>query len=410
MGDIPIQVGDPDEARQAVAGLISQKVDFVTIYVDDAMGRAPNMGPDIYTAIIDEAHKSNLKVFAEVFYLADAKGLVNANVDGLLAGVRDRAVDDELVTMMKEKNTYLTPTLTALEAKFVYADRPDWLGEQLMREAYPAQLSAYLADTVVQNRFRRNPDLARLRQQYSTATANLKKMADGGVKIAFGTGSGSPDTYPGYFEHRELGLMVAAGMSPLDAIKSATSVAAEAIGASEIGTLAAGKNADFIILARNPLDEIAATQQIDYIYRNGKEVARLPMIQNIQIEVPRVTEDDRAQDRAAQAKAAAEAREAAREHFGKYTLGTSQTVRGLPVPTPTGSTSSVQAGAPTRITVSMRGASAADLTGFYSAVLPRYRWQAQGNCFQRQSPLSQRTNVLCMQASAGQIALTITEQ
>ena len=89
-----------------------------------------------------------------MFSLADAKDLVKSGIDGLTTSIRDKEVDDELISMMKQKGTYYAPALTGLEAKFVYADKPDWLGEQTMREVYPAQLSAYLADTVTMNRFR----------------------------------------------------------------------------------------------------------------------------------------------------------------------------------------------------------------------------------------------------------------
>src|SRR5207244_2825707 len=83
-----------------------------------------------------------------------------------------------------------------------------------------------LADPVTMNKFKRNPELGALRQQYATAMKNLKKMADGGVRIALGTNSGSPDTYPGYFELREMISMVEAGMQPMYVIKAATVVPA----------------------------------------------------------------------------------------------------------------------------------------------------------------------------------------
>ena len=211
------------------------------MWVEDNMGRSPKLKPEVYRAIIDEAHKRNLKAFASVFSLADAKDLVKSGVDGLTTSIRDKEVDDELISMMKQKGTYYTPALTGLEAKFVYADKPDWLGEQTMREVYPAQLSAYLADTVTMNRFKRNPDLPALREQYAVAKKNLKKMSDGGVKVVLGTDSGTPDTYPGYFELRELALMGDAGMSPAEVIKAATSTSAEALGLKEQGVAGARK-------------------------------------------------------------------------------------------------------------------------------------------------------------------------
>jgi imidazolonepropionase-like amidohydrolase len=407
--DIPLEVSTEAEARKGVADQAAAKVDFITMWVEDNMGRSPKLKPEVYRAIIDEAHKHNLKAYASVFSLADAKDLVKSGIDGITSSIRDREVDGELIALMKEKGTFYTPSLTALEAKFVYADRPNWLGEQTMREVYPAQLSAYLADAVVMNRFRRNPDLAALRSQYSTAQKNLKALADGGVKIALGTDSGTPDTYPGYFELRELALMGAAGMQPADVIKAATSVSAAALGINDQGTLAVGKKGDFLVLSSNPLEKIENVKEISVIYMNGNELDRGSLIQNITIDVPRITAKDRAEDAVAQARAAQEAAEAKMEHFGKFVLGPAANVRGVPIPTPKGSKAAVNAGPPAKVTISMR-ATAAELRAFYVAALPKYRWAAAGNCWERTNPVSNKLQSACLETSANSAVLQIAEK
>src|SRR5262245_52613397 len=246
LSDVTIQVSGADDARRAVMGLAADGVDAIKLWMDDGNGKGPRPKPDAIAAVIDEAHKRKLKVVAQVFSLSDAKELVQAGVDGFVSSIRDREVDDVLVSAMKQKNVFLAPALTAAEAKFVYADKPNWLGEQTMREVYPAQLAGYLADPVSINRFKRLSELGDLRQQYSTALKNLKKLSDGGVKIALGTNSGAPDTYPGYFELREMIAMADAGMKPIDVIKASTSVPAEILGLTDLGTIAVGKTADFL--------------------------------------------------------------------------------------------------------------------------------------------------------------------
>src|SRR5438105_4528796 len=359
LGNIPISVSAAD-VRKAVDEQAEKKVDAIKLWMDDGNGKGAKLKPDVFSAAIEEAHKKNLKVVAEVFDLADAKDLVKAGIDGLVSSIRDRDVDDQLISAMKEKNVFLAPALTWAEAKFEYADRPNWLGEQTMREAYPPQLSAYLSDQVTMNKFKRNPELGALRQQYATAVKNLKKLSDGGVKIALGTGSGSPDTYPGYFELRELIAMTEAGMQPMDVIKAATSVPAEFLGDKDHGVIAVGKVADFLAMPNSPLEKMINIKDVGSLYLQGAEVERSKIIQNISIDVPKITQKDRDADAAAEAQAAKEAAEAKLKHYGKFVLGPSAMVRSMAIPTPKGSKAEVKAGPPDRITVSMK-ASAAEL-------------------------------------------------
>ena len=411
---IPIEVSTEAEARKVVRDNVDKKVDFIKIWVDDNMGRVPKLKPEIYRAVIDEAKKNNVRVVAHVFYLADAKDLVKSGVAGLVHSIRDREVDNELISAMKEKNVFYTPTLTAHEAKFVYADKPNWLGEQIMREVYPAGLSAYLADPVVMNRFKRNPDLPALRQQYETAEKNLVKMSAAGVKIGLGTDSGSADTYPGYFELRELELMAAAGMKPADVIKAATSASADVLGLKDMGTLAVGKEADFIVFSNNPLDKMINVKDIANIYMKGADLDRRTILDKITNEVPKITATDRQKDAQAQADDERIKRDAKLQHFGPFPLGSSANVRSMPVPTPKYSKADIKPGPPDRISVSMQGspvkASAAELRDFYSKALPAYRWQPAGNCWERKHPSSSKTETLCVEANANVAVIQITEK
>jgi hypothetical protein len=207
-------------------------------------------------------------------------------------------------------------------------------------------------------------------------------------------------------------LMAAAGMDPQQVIKAATSVSAEIIGNNDIGLLAVGKNGDFFAMSRNPLENMANSKEIDRIFKGGNEMARLPLIQSIKVDsTPRITQADRQADAVAQAKAAQEERERRMEHFGKWPLGTSARVRSMAIPTPIRSNVNVVAGPPDRVTVRVAGGSAAELTEFYTKALPRSSWRpATGGCFQRAHPISNKTQQLCLQASAGSIVLNITER
>jgi hypothetical protein len=280
-----------------------------------------------------------------------------------------------------------------------------------MREVYPAQLAGYLADPVSINRFKRKSDLADLRAEYATAQKNLKKLADGGVKIALGTNSGSADTYPGYFELREMIAMADAGMKPMDVIKAATSTSAEVLGIPDLGTIAVGKTADFVAMPNNPLDDMTNIKDVGFLYLNGMEQERSALIQNIQINTTtfRITEKDREADARAEAEARRLEAESKLPHYGDFVLGPAASVRYMSVPVPKGGRADVKTGPPDRVTVSMR-ASAAQLRKFYVEALPKYSWKTAGNCWEREHPRSKKMETLCLESSNNSAVLQVTEK
>src|SRR5215469_5668229 len=353
LSDITIQVSGASDAKKAVDDLADSKVHAIKLWMDDGNGKGPKLKSDAFSAAIDEAQKKNLKVVAEVFDLADAKELANAGVDGFVNSIRDKEVDEGLISAMKAKNIFLAPALTSNEAKFVYADKPNWLGEQAMREVFPARLSGYLMDDFVVGRFKRDPELGAYRQAYAMAVKNLKKLADGGVKIALGTNSGAPDTYPGYFELREMIAMADAGMQPMEVIKSATSIPAGILGANDRGVLAVGKTADFLAMPSSPLDKMSNIKDVGILYVNGSEQERTALIQNIQINASNfnISASERKEDAARGAEEARKAAEDKLPHYGsKFPLGPSVFINGVPIPTPLHSKANKSGD---RVTVSM---------------------------------------------------------
>jgi len=406
LGDVPYQISSAADAKRAVGELATDKAVAIKLWMDDGNGKGAKLKADAYTAAIEEAHKRNLKVVAEVTDLADAKDLVKAGVDGFVSSIRDKEVDDALISAMKEKNVFLAPALTSAESKFIYADKPDWLGEQTMREVYPGRLVGYLMDTVVVNRFKRDSNLATSRQAYTLALKNVKKLADGGVKIALGTNSGAADTYPGYFELREMIAMAEAGMQPMDVIKSATSIPAAIIGANDLGTLVVGKAGTFLAMPNNPLEKMSNIKDVGILYVNGSEQERSALIQGIQINADslKITAKDRAADAAAEAERAKEEADAKLPHYGtKFPLGKSAMLRGVPVPTPKDSKAEVKGD---KVNVSIK-ASAADLKDFYSKILTtQYHWTAAGNCWEKESPARR----LCLEAANNSAVITVTEK
>lgn len=260
----------PERARAQVDELAAHRPDFVKIWVDDDFGRLPKMKPEIYGAIIDEAHRHRLRVVAHVFYLADAKALVGAGVDGLGHSIRDLPVDDELIGALKARGVFLIPTLVRDESTFVYAQGAPWLNDSFFRAGVAPSVVTTLESPAFLEKFRANPNLAKLQAGYEMARRNLRTLAAAGVKLALGTDSGPALRFQGYFEHRELQLMVESGLTAGEAIVAATRTPAEILGSgNEFGTLAPGRQADFLVLDANPLEDIRNTEKLSAVWQSG---------------------------------------------------------------------------------------------------------------------------------------------
>jgi imidazolonepropionase-like amidohydrolase len=216
------------------------------------MGQYPKLSPEIYSAVIDEAHKNGLRATAHEYYLADAKGLVNAGIDAFAHGVREE-IDDELVAMLKAKPAFvLVPNLPD---RGIVQDM-GWLSAHLPADQV-AQLQAASTDRPEAQAF------------FGIQARNLARLSREGVKIALGTDGNIP-----YSAHLEMADMVATGMTPADVIVASTSNAAEFMQLADAGTVAPGKSADFIVLEANPLEDITNTRRIRDVYLRGERLDR----------------------------------------------------------------------------------------------------------------------------------------
>jgi imidazolonepropionase-like amidohydrolase len=264
----------PEAARAQVAALAARKPDWVKIRVDDTLGTTAKMPPAAYRAVIDEAHTRGMRVAAHLFYLEDARDLVAAGVDFIAHSVRDAAVDPAFVAELARRGTCLCPTLTREVSAFAYADEPAFFGDPFFsREADPAVV-AELRSPERRERARANPATARYREALRTASRNLKALVDGGAGVAFGTDTGPPARFQGYFEHEELRLMVEAGLAPTQALVAATSGAARCLGLKSVGTLEPGAWADFLVLDADPLADIRNTKSLESVWIAGNRVPR----------------------------------------------------------------------------------------------------------------------------------------
>src|SRR5207249_1761880 len=123
-----------DEARRLVAEDAAMRVDIVKIRVDDNLGTTPKMPPEIYKAVIDEAHKRNLRVAVHLFYLDDAKAVLDAGADFIAHSVRDTDVDEPFIAMLKRRDVCYCPTLMREVSTFAYESTPAWFADPLFQQ------------------------------------------------------------------------------------------------------------------------------------------------------------------------------------------------------------------------------------------------------------------------------------
>jgi imidazolonepropionase-like amidohydrolase len=265
----------PEEARKLVDEDAAMKVDIVKIRVDDNLGTTPKMPPEIYRTVIDEAHKKGLRVAVHLFYLDDARGVLESGGDFIAHSIRDKDVDDRTIAMLKLRDVCVCPTLTREVSTFVYESTPAWFSDPLFLKHADPRTVEQLKEPARQVQMRNSRSAQRYKAALEVASRNLKKLSGAGVRIAMGTDTGPPARFQGYFELMELELMAKAGLTPRQVLAAATRDAARCQKLdAELGTLEAGKWADFVALDADPLVGIANTRRISAVYIAGNKVPR----------------------------------------------------------------------------------------------------------------------------------------
>jgi imidazolonepropionase-like amidohydrolase len=248
----------------------------VKIWVDDRGGTYPKLSAAVYTAIIDEAHKHKMLVHAHATTLADQKAVVRAGVDVLLHTVAGQKIDEELISLLKEKKPYWVPLIGLGDQTEVCND------DGFVVQSLPTTVVAAIRATTIARPLEPScgPPLPNATTREEMLSNNFPKMIAAGARLVLGTDAGISSGYTfGSAEYHELGRWVQFGLSPSLAITAATSRSAEVMGLTDTGTLAVGKRADFIVLDANPLDDVRNARRIDSVYYRGAKLDRDALLQ-----------------------------------------------------------------------------------------------------------------------------------
>jgi imidazolonepropionase-like amidohydrolase len=221
------------------------------------------MTPEVYHAVIDEAHARHMLVHAHAIAMEDQKAVVRAGADVLVHTVANEKLDEELIALLKEKKPYWT-TVIGLGDRSEACD-----GDPFVDQSYPAPALAAIRQTGC------GPVSANAANREAMLANNVPKMVAAGARLVLGTDAGITARHAfGWADHHEIARWVDLGLTPAQAITAATSRPAELLGIADLGTLAVGKSADFIVLDANPLENIRNTRKIANVYVRGARLNR----------------------------------------------------------------------------------------------------------------------------------------
>jgi imidazolonepropionase-like amidohydrolase len=270
-----VAAGDtPGEAAAIALANIDKGVDWIKIRVDDNLGAGRKMSWDAVQVVMNAAKAADIPVATHIYYMDDAARLLEMGTGLIAHSVRDQAASDEFVQALLDSGVCYVPTLVREVSTFVYEDRPDWFDDPFFLEAAKQSEIDRVSQPDFMARVAASPASAAYKNALVQAQENLRIILGSGVPVAFGTDTGPAGRFLGYFAHLEFDLMTDAGMTPREILMSATSVAADCVNFDDVGTLEAGKWADFVVLTEDPTKDIKALRSIKDVYIAGNAVDR----------------------------------------------------------------------------------------------------------------------------------------
>jgi imidazolonepropionase-like amidohydrolase len=257
------------DAQSFVDARIAEGSDYIKLI--DESGAAygmtwPTLSKSELQALTEAAHRRRKLVVVHISTLAAAREAIDAGADGLAHIFGDTSPDPGFGKFVAAHHAFVVPTLTVVEGAGGNAS-----GASLTTDA---RLEPYLNAAEIQGLKTAFPKRAGSADDLHHAFEAVRALHDAGVPLLAGTDAPNPGTAHGVSMHRELELLVAAGLSPVEALIAATSAPAEAFHLPGRGGIAAGMNADLLLVAGNPTIDIQATRNIDTIWKRGVALTR----------------------------------------------------------------------------------------------------------------------------------------
>ncbi len=275
-----IYLADEKTAREGVRYLAANGADAVKVWYIPVKTRGVDEMAAVVKAAGDEARKLGLRLIVHATGLHEAKVALEAGAKVLVHSVDDLPVDDDFIRMAKADGTIYCPTLTVAggylrmyEAAASHTapavDDPNGCVDAVTRAHLAETATLPFDPAVVKAKLERTR--ARVEAGDPVMADNLKRVLGAGIPVAMGTDAGNPLTLPGPSVYAEMEAMQADGMTPMQVLVAATRTSALALGAvgNDLGTVAAGKVADMVVVGADPTADIAAMRRVRYVIRAG---------------------------------------------------------------------------------------------------------------------------------------------
>jgi imidazolonepropionase-like amidohydrolase len=262
-----IKVSSPEESRAAVRRVLTRKPDLVKIWFIPLPGRSLSAQVPLVRAAIEASHAAGVRVVVHATQREAARAVVEAGADILAHSVNDQRVDEAFVRLLKERNVVYVTTLAVNEGYREVLEQKVQLTDIERRLGDPEAITSF--DDLRRLPIWKKPWALRWPAR-AVMFSNLKRLQQSGLTIAAGTDAGNIGTLHGPALHRELELMAEAGLSSRDILAAATRGGARVMGReADLGTVEAGKLADFLVLDADPLADVANLRRIRHVVKGG---------------------------------------------------------------------------------------------------------------------------------------------
>jgi imidazolonepropionase-like amidohydrolase len=283
--DARFEPGNMQEARQQIDKLARSKVDFIKIFYDDMSDAfafpLPKLDKELMRAIISQAHARKIRTMVHVYDTEGHKDAIGAGADIMAHSAITAPVDDGYIQLARKNRTLYLSTLSVYHDVFDEVEIRTLISQDFVRKTVPRKTLATLEPREPLASFEKSIKQEYIKKQLPTIDGNLRRVFEAGIPIAVGPDTGVPGAFPGIAVHREMELMVGAGVPPGAVLVAATKTGAEYLGQSSIGTIERGKRADLLLVNGDPLKDIKDTRKIELVMKDGRVIDREKLLTEI---------------------------------------------------------------------------------------------------------------------------------